>query len=122
MTHQITGSQLQEYLDGFSQGFQHTVRPMIREAVLKQITDSEFLRSAFSTPEGVALFNHGLERIAVEVGKIIEKSIAGVTAKTAEKIVPHAQHIKIIYDMMESWAKTYDSGQKHIQNAKKKEK
>jgi len=119
MTHQITGSELQEYLDKFAQGFQYTVRPMIKEAVLKQITDSEFLRSAFGTPEGVALFNHGLERIAIEVGKIIEKSAGGVTIKTAEKIIPHSQNIKIIYDMMESWAKTYDSGQKHIHNAKK---
>lgn len=119
--HRITGSELQEYLDQFSQGFQFTVRPMIKETILKQITESEFLRSAFGKPEGIALFNHGLERIAVEVGKIIEKSISGVTVKTAENVIPHAQNIKIVYDMMESWAKTYEAGQKHIEKAKKKE-
>lgn len=115
----IPGTALQEYLDRFSQGFQYTVRPMIKEAVLKQIVDSEYLRSAFNKPEGIALFNSGLERISSEVGKIIEKSIGGVTAKTAEKIVPHAQNIKIIYSIMESWAKTFESGQKHVQDAKK---
>jgi len=116
----VTGPDLQEYIDRFSQGFKYTLRPLVKAAVLKQVMDSEFLRSAFSTDEGLALFNHGLEKMTVELEHIIEKAVAGATPKTAEKIVPHAQTIKIVYEMMVSWAETYKSGQKHLNNIKEK--
>ena len=108
----MTHDELESYINHFQE---HQ-----REAIFKQILDSELLAKAFETSEGKAILNNAVDLIASNVMQIVRYCSEGSAADAAIKVNPYANEINTTYKLMTDWAKTLIRGSEHKTKAELK--
>lgn len=101
----MTHDELEGYINGFKE---HQ-----REAVYKQILDSEILEKAFSTSEGKLILNSAVDMITGNIIKILNICLDNGSEKAGELAQPCATEINTAYKMMTEWAKVLIRGNEH---------
>ncbi len=107
----MTHDQLEKYINGF----QHHQR----EAIYKQIIDSELLAKAFETSEGKQVLNSAVDLIASNVIKIVSLCNDNEGDEFWSKIEHSSTEINVTYKLMTDWAKILIRGSEHKEKAEK---
>lgn len=88
-----------------------------REAVLKNILESELLNKFLSATEGRLLLDNVVDRISSNLIGIIGEATGD--SPDPDKIIQLSMKLKVAYDFMYSLAKIAEQGKQHIEKMKK---
>lgn len=108
----MTHEELENYINGF--------QPQQREAIYKQIIDSELLAKAFETSEGKLILNSGVDLITSNVLQIVRYCSDNPPEDAVKRLYPFASEINTTYKLMTDWAKILIRGSEHKEKAIKK--
>jgi hypothetical protein len=98
----MTHEELENYINTFQE---HQ-----REAVLKEILDSEILEKAFSTSEGKAVLSSAVDLITSDVIQIVRECVKPESEKDVKR---YGNEINTVYKLMSEWAKILIRGSEH---------
>jgi hypothetical protein len=99
----MTHDELENYINSF--------REEQREAVYKQIIDSELLEKAFSTSSGKQILDSAVDLITSNVMQIVRE--CAKTGEAANTVYQAATDINATYKIMTDWAKILIRGSEH---------